>query len=382
MRRALIAVLLLGGCTEVESPIPGLLFDHVAVGGDHSCALTATGDLYCWGSGADGRLGTGSHESTFRPRPVDPTIAFATVTAGREHTCGIDRSEEAYCWGFNAWGQLGVSDRGERDRPSPIPDDRLWQELSAGWYHTCGITTGGELLCWGNNDAGQLGQGTLEQVSWPRQVAGELRFTATTVTGGGYHTCALDVDGRAYCWGRNDQGQLGDGTTERRLRPTPALTERRFVEISAGQAHTCARTESGDVYCWGSNAHGEIGHNAFSRPGVAGSVVPGIVARREVYVWVRAGAEFSCAIDDREIGYCWGDATYGQVGRATRNDWPKPADIPGPLFRAIAAGAGSHACGVSDDRATVYCWGTGPEGELGNPARTFSAVPLPVIFSN
>lgn len=382
MRKAWLAVILLSGCSEVGSPTPGLLFDLVAVGGGHSCAITSTGDLYCWGNGAEGRLGTGDHGTTFRPVLVDTAIAFASVTAGREHTCGVDRSGEAYCWGFNAWGQLGVSNSINQDRPTPIPDDRVWAELSAGWYHTCGITAGSEreLFCWGYNNAGQLGHGTLNKVSWPRQVVGELRFTAATVSAGAFHTCAVDVEGRAWCWGRNDQGQLGDGTTERRLAPTPVAGNRRYVEISAGAAHTCGRATDGTVLCWGANGDGEIGHAAFSRPGVVGSAVPGPVAREEVYVDVATGNAVSCAVAESGIAFCWGDAAWGQIGRATSGDWSRPADIPVLRFDQVALGAGTQACGLAEGRATIYCWGTGSQGELGNPAETYSPVPVPVIF--
>ena len=211
-------------------------------------------------------------------------------------------------------------------------------------------------------------------------MAGEVRALARSVTAGAFHSCALTGEGQAWCWGANSQGQLGDGTTYDRTRPVPVATEERFVEISAGANHTCARSAAGDVYCWGGNEAGQLGHNSVSRPGVPGAVVPGTVARAEVYTSVTAGNGVSCATDQRDVAYCWGEWRYGQIGRVVGGPVQKPADIPGHRFSRVVAGAGTHVCGVERGAGTIRCWGTGPNGELGNASTTFSPVPIPVRF--
>ena len=185
-------------------------------GWNHTCGLTASGRLHCWGLNASGQLGDGSQVDRLTPTQVSGT--FQALATGAEHTCGI--SENALlCWGDNAAGQLGIgSAAGHHPFPQPVrglPSPP--RALAAGAVHTCALLAGGVAYCWGQNLHGQLGDGTTENSPIPVQVSGAERFVS--LHAGGAVTCGFTGDGREYCWGMNQGGQLGDGT--RTNRPYP-----------------------------------------------------------------------------------------------------------------------------------------------------------------
>ena len=233
----------------------------VITGGSHTCAYLESSpwdfddETGCWGSNAEGQLGG--------PNGNPPAYVIA---AGDAHTCGIvwGVSTALYCWGSNKNGQLGAGTVGQFS-PVPFRVGSFFENVavSAGRSHTCAnLTVGGSsgLFCWGLNDDGQVGDGTTIQRSSPALVSGG-GGPFTSVTGGGSHTCALTAAGAAYCWGRNDHGQLGDGTTTMRTSPVLVAGGLTFVSLSAGGSHTCGVTVGG-TYCWGANGSGQLGNGA------------------------------------------------------------------------------------------------------------------------
>jgi len=240
---------------------PGL-FTSVTAGDGHTCAVTAAGDASCWGRNASGQLGDGTTGNRLFPTAVTGGVTFAMLTAGTAHTCGLTATGEAYCWGENEYGQLGDGTTGRRLTPTAVAGGRVFGELAAGSAHTCGRTAAGEVFCWGHNDAGQLGDGTVANRLLPTAVSGGLTFTHLAADVGGTHSCALDAAGAAYCWGDNARGQLGDGTHANRLTPTAVVGGLTFAELSAGGLHTCGIiTAAGVGYCWGANDQGQLGDN-------------------------------------------------------------------------------------------------------------------------
>ncbi len=279
----------LGNGTTVSSAIPvdvsGLESGVVAVsaGGFHTCALTTAGSLKCWGQNNRGQLGDGT--GTNRTTPVDVAGysggAAATSAGGGEllgggHSCALSATGGVECWGRNDYGQLGDGTTG--DSVSPVPVFGLssgMADVRAGRWHTCGRTSGGGVKCWGWNIAGQLGSGTENNSSTPVDVVG-LGDGVEALTAGGSHNCALTASGGVKCWGRNDVGQVGDGTTTyRRLAPVDVLEAAGgspllgVTAVAAGGStstygHTCAVMESGAVKCWGSNEFGQLGDGTTS----------------------------------------------------------------------------------------------------------------------
>src|SRR2546426_491284 len=246
----------------------------VDAGGYHSCALMA-GQAFCWGNNR-GQVGDGTTPDRFVPTAVAGGLTFAALSAGDGASCGLTPTGAAYCWGFNNSGQLGDGTTTDRLSPTPVAGGLTFAMLSAGnnaaGGHTCGVTTSGAAYCWGRNGNGQLGDGTTTDRLVPTPIAGGVAFAA--VITGGQHTCGVTTSGAAYCWGFNGAGGLGDGTTTQRLVPTVVAGGLTFATLSAGGAHTCGVTASGGVCCWGLNGNGQLGDGTVTNRLVPTPVAP------------------------------------------------------------------------------------------------------------
>jgi len=296
---------------------------------------------------------------------------FLTVAAGGLHTCARTNDGHAFCWGFNLYGQAGIGLISFIEA-TPVPVGGAWRPsmLAAGADHSCGIATDGVLSCWGRNDRSQLGRGTDPgDPTLPGPVLSGARFTS--VTAGESHSCALDDDGSAWCWGDNVEGQLGDSQTIARASPV-AVHGGPFTRVSAGAAFTCA-VAGGVAWCWGTNRHAELGdstlddYRAYPRP--VRSAVP--------FESVSAGARHACAVSALSL-LCWGDNRAGQTGTGASDTTvlaPSPV-ISIALAMAVAAG-GRHTCALLAD-STAVCWGANDRGQLGDGTMTPHALPSAV----
>jgi alpha-tubulin suppressor-like RCC1 family protein len=235
-------------------------FRQISTGPTHTCAVGYDDRLpYCWGSNEYGQLGEGSTNSHQTPIAAAGKLRMREVHTGYHHTCGVTTSDVAWCWGANYHGQLGQSTvLSHSDKPIRVSGGRTYRNMTAGWYHSCGVTTGSRVYCWGRGTEGQLGDGTMSSRSAPRAVAGSVLFDR--VTGGEFHTCAESKANTAYCWGANNSGQGGNGTsTSIVVRPTAVAGGHTFAQLSAGSLHTCGKTTGSKAYCWGWNVYGQVG---------------------------------------------------------------------------------------------------------------------------
>lgn len=247
--------------------------------------------------------------------------------------------------------------------------------ISAGGSHTCGLFETGTAYCWGENDFGQLGDGSTNDSPRPAPVAGGLSFER--ISAGGTHTCGLTAAGQAYCWGFNNFGQLGDGTNTQRDHPVMVGGGHLFTAIDAGWDHTCGLTAAGDAYCWGGNEFGPLGDGTNDDRNTPVSVVFGLTFRA-----IAAGAYHTCALDSTGEAYCWGRNQFGQLGFGP--GWDAEVHHTGPgrvvggrTFTKIAAG-GDHTCAVTTGR-DAYCWGLGDLGQLGNGFTADQGTPTLVV---
>lgn len=240
--------------------------------------------------------------------------------------------------------------------------------ISAGVRHSCMLDNDGHALCWGSNDEGQVGDGSYEMRSSPARVAGNFVFSQ--VTAGYAHSCGLTIANEVFCWGGNAAGQLGDGTTSSRTAPVRLNSSVSFKQIRAGRDHTCGLSNSGSVFCWGANADGQLGdrsRQARATPATV-DVSAGVAA-------LAVGWHHSCALTGDGTAWCWGRNESGQLGDGTTTSRSAPVkvqlDVP---LVSIAAGS-SHSCGVSSS-GRAYCWGRSVYGQVG--AGTLAeTVPVP-----
>jgi alpha-tubulin suppressor-like RCC1 family protein len=246
--------------------IGNMRWRSISAGDFHVCGITLEGQAYCWGNGFRGALGNGSVDPLVFPAlvPVAGGYDFAAVFGGAAATCGLLNDGEAFCWGANDFGELGdgLPPEGRRNSPSPQPvvGSHRFSTLSLGSSHTCGITIDQRAFCWGWNAYGQVGDGTTAHTSSPVEVEGGRHWTSLVT--GGYHTCGRTTDGVTYCWGRNDHGQLGTGSTSNSASPQPVAGGEDFVVFTLGEAHSCALTSTGHAWCWGRGDYGQLGTGA------------------------------------------------------------------------------------------------------------------------
>jgi alpha-tubulin suppressor-like RCC1 family protein len=355
-----------------------LAFVQVSTGAFHSCGVTENGRAYCWGGNNAGQLGDGTifgNTARTTPSAVIGGLRFRHVSAGYEHSCGLTTEDRVYCWGQNFFGQLGNgtqgSDHFQVATPAEILGGRRFRQVRAGYSHTCAITTARVAFCWGENLRGQVGDGTSGvNRDVPVRVLGDHGWAQ--LTGGGAHTCGVTQDHQLFCWGLNEHGQLGNGTTTSRTRPVPVSGGREFRQVEAGGEHTCAVSTSDLAYCWGRNFQGSLGDGT-----QADRLTPGAVAGSRRFANVSAGANHSCGVTLPGRGFCWGLNSQGQVGDGTLESRLKPVALAVPLaLKAIVASNLIHTCGVTTANR-AYCWGAG--GLLGDGTRTLRAVPVPVV---
>jgi len=245
--------------------------------------------------------------------------------------------------------------------------------VSGGGLHTCELDSQGGALCWGNNDRGQLGIGTTARGSGAEHVSGDLTFSQ--IASGQDHTCGVSRTGAAYCWGGNTFGQLGTGDAVDHSTPTKVSGDHVFHSIVAGNGYSCGLTAGGEAWCWGRNLYGELGNGSTSNSGL-----PVKVASLVHFVVLTAGAHHACALDQVGQAYCWGQNTYGQLGDGTHIVRAAPAPILGGVaFRTIAAG-GYHSCALTTS-GQPYCWGRNTYGQLGVGDLQEHDTPTPVKTS-
>ena len=299
-------------------------FTRVSAGDFHSCALTGAGDAYCWGSSANGQLGSGGlGTGSAVPLEVEGGHAFTAIEAGGDHTCALDAQGAAYCWGLGVWGQLGIGAPASVATPSLVAGGLTFARIFTGLYSTCALAASGAAYCWGGNDFGQLGGGKVGDayaVQTPTKVATRHAFTTMDLRFS--HACALTAAGEAFCWGRNDFGQLGDGSYEPRAPPTRVSTPLRFTEVAAGGHHSCALGADGRAYCWGNNEWGQLGDNTLTSRTTPEPVYGDVRFRS-----LEAGNNVTCGTTTGGESYCWGSGHFGALGSGLQG-WDTISAVP------------------------------------------------------
>jgi alpha-tubulin suppressor-like RCC1 family protein len=359
--------------------------ESISGGSFHTCALTTAGSVKCWGRNGLGELGDGTNISSATPVDVVGLgSGIAAVSAGGLHSCALTTSGAVKCWGENQYGQLG--DGTNTYSTTPVNVVGLGSGIatvSAGAGHSCAVTTAGAVKCWGSNAIGQLEDGTNANSTTPVEVVG-LGSGVATVSAGGAHSCAVTTTGAVKCWGINGSGApgfgiglLGDGTTADSSTPVDVLGLGSGVTtVSAGDGHSCAVTTAGAVKCWGDNDSGDLGDGT-----ITNSVAPvDVVGLGSGVTAVSAGWSHTCAVTTAGAVKCWGGSPYyGVLGDGATGQSSTPVDVLGlgSGVATVAAGA-VHSCVVTTAGA-VNCWGDNSNGQLGDGTTTAADMPVAAI---
>lgn len=387
-------------CTFGHRPIPPPLTDVVQITTNltGSCARLTSGEARCWGDNEFGRLGDGSVSPSPVPAVVSdttgagPLAGVSDLSAGFSHTCAVLDTGQARCWGWSGNGALGDgTTTAARERPTTVSNETGTGPLTSvtrivtGGNHTCALLTTGQARCWG--DAGVVGDGTSVMRTLPVPVSnpdGTGPLTGITqISARLGHTCALLDTGEAVCWGSNNAGQLGDGTTTARTRPvvvsdptgTGPLTG--IERIEAGYVNTCALLDSGEARCWGQNTHGELGDGTTTGRTRPVPVLDPSGTAPLAGIDAISGGTTNCAHQENGETYCWGQAFDG--GQAQ----PLPVlrtngTGDGPLADVAELTSGDGANCALLTSGQVRCWGDS-WGRLGDGTSVSRARPVAVI---
>jgi alpha-tubulin suppressor-like RCC1 family protein len=308
------------------------------------------------------------------------TVGPVRLSVGNGTACAVLGDGEVACWGSNLYGQLGLASGPDVETHLPSRVSGVSGAVSVGTraFVSCALAQGGRVQCWGSNQHGALGNGSTTPSSTAQTVvdaSGQPLVGIRSLGVGEEHACALDGTGAAWCWGANRWGQLGDGTTNDRTSATRVASPSgvQFSQVSAGLEHTCAVTGDGGAYCWGANNYGQLNHGAdggtpfLSAPaGLSPTLIPGLEPLQQL----SAGDRHTCAVGSSGDVTCWGDNARSQAGAPVTSLIP-PVPLAG--VSSVSSG-GRHTCALTVT-GQVLCWGSNLDGQLGSKAPMVPGVP-------
>lgn len=357
--------------------------ETISGGESHTCATASDGQAYCWGRNQHGQLGTGDTNQTTVPVAVDTSgvlngLTIKQISASTYHTCAIASDDQAYCWGYNASGQLGSNVGSQSVVPVAVDTsgelhNKTVLQISAGMDHTCVATSDGEAYCWGGNDSGQLGnndQPNRSLVPVAVDTSGELNNKAVWQIAAGRHfTCAVATDNvtlesRAYCWGGNEYGQLGDNSSNSSPIPVAVdtsgvlngLTVKQITAMNSNiySANACVIASDNKAYCWGRNDRGRLGDGTANNSPVPVAVDTSRMLAGKDIKQISAGGTHTCAVTIDDWAYCWGYSAYGQLGNGTVITSYFPAEVaPGGASQNIQVKFGDNPSTNVDWRSST-----------------------------
>ena len=343
-------------------------------GSNHTC-LAKNGNVYCWGFNNNFQLGDGTTTSRNTPQMVSGLDSPISVSAGGTQSCAVLSNGLLLCWG-NRGGPNPIGAPSKIQNASGPLTNVRYVDLGGESYgkdNGCAITTAGALWCWGANDRGQVGDGTTDDRINAVQI---IASNVIAVSVGINHSCAVLQSGVVQCWGANNVGQLGDGlaidSTSFSNSPQAAALSG-AVGISVNGSNSCALINDGTVKCWGSNSNMQLGSGLFS----VSSSIPTAVVGLSGAIGISTGGTHACALLSNGTVMCWGNSNYRQGGRL--GSLLAPGLVEG-ITNATAVTAGLfHTCaliGTND----VKCWGDGSNGILGDGVST-EATGVPVSIA-
>ena len=336
----------------VENKEDLMLAKHIIGGFGYVCAVALDGRVYCWGSNSNGKIGSGNTSSALVPSAVKISGALVgkvikqiEPSSAGNHSCVIASDDKAYCWGHNGFGQLGNNNTVNSLTPVAVDTagvlaSKTIKQIASGGISSCVIASDDKAYCWGSNNFGQLGNGNLKNSSTPTPVSttGVLAGkTIKQITAGNSYFCVIASDDKAYCWGGGRRGALGNGSTLSLVISTPTpvsttgvLAGKTIKQITAGTEFTCAIASDDKAYCWGSNSSGQLGNNSTINSGVPVAVNTSGVLAGKTIKQISAGSSHTCAIASDDKAYCWGSNSSGELGNNSTINSGVPTHVYAP----------------------------------------------------
>ena len=353
-----------GDNSEEDQPESDYTFESLAVGPNHTCALTTENTIRCWGA--------------INLIPIDPVVEYdapvADISTAESHLCAVTESGTVNCRGDNSAGQLGresgeqhdgwVSATWTGESTEPV------QKLQSGMLFSIGLTEDGGIAAWGENDSRQSrpGFGNLDEPTWRATTLALLDEPFRGISAGVRHACGIREAGSLQCWGNNRSGQLGFGPCEPDKQPCSANKianiEGTFKSVSAGAHHTCGLKSSGDVTCWGDGEAGQLGGRGTTKQTIQPVDVP---VQQTLRSLGKAMGDTQCGISQDDDVICWGNNRAGQALPSSSDEQPLagPAQIELNGASAVDVGSGvQHSCALFDS-VRVRCWGSNQKGQVG-----------------
>jgi uncharacterized repeat protein (TIGR03803 family) len=305
-------------------PVSGAIWTGVGAGSTHTVAVKSDGTLWAWGSNGNGQLGDGTTTQRNSPVQIGTDTNWVKVATGNTHTLALKADGTLWAWGYNSDGQLGngVADSNAHPVPAQVGTATNWTSVVSHGYHIIATRSDGTLWGWGYNGYGEIGNGTTTSpVSTPLQIGTATNWRS--ISGGLYHTTATRTDGTLWGWGRNAEGQLGDGTTTQRTSPVQIGTATNWNTVANGNYHTLATKTDGSLWTWGYNFFSQLGNAATanrSAPAQLGTSTG----------WTRVFEGTNQTLIGTTDGSLWacGSTNFGTTGYAWRNQWVPDLVLP------------------------------------------------------
>jgi alpha-tubulin suppressor-like RCC1 family protein len=312
--------------TNKSSPVQVPEFSHVtmiAAGESHSLALKDDGSVWVWGHNVFAQLGDGTTTAKRNHVQVSGLSHVTMIATGAFHNLALKDDGSVWAWGYNNYGQLGDGTTTIiKSYPVQVSDLSNVIMIAAGSYQSLALKNDGSVWAWGRNDYGQLGDGTTTTKSSPVQVTGLLNVTM--ITGGFYHSLALKNDGSIWAWGRNNEGQLGIGTTTNESSPVQVSGLSHVSMVAGGYYHSLALKDDGSVWTWGDNNRGQLGNGT-----TTSASSPVQVSEISHVTMIASGYHHNLVIKDDDSVWAWGENYYGMLG------YGYPEYLPEPVYSEI-----------------------------------------------
>ena len=345
----------------------------IATGAAHSFALCSDSTVRAWGYDYQGQLGNGTNTNSNVPVQVSSLTGITAIAGGGSHSLALKIDGTVWAWGSNMEGELGNGTTADSNVPVQVSSLTGITAVAGGETHSLALKNDGTVWAWGDNYSGELGNGTNINSTVPVQVSSLTGITA--IAGGGPHSLALKNDGTLWAWGINGSGQLGNGTNIDSNVPVQVSSLAGITAIAAGGWHSLALKNDGRVWAWGANNDGQLGNGST----ILGSNVPVEVSSLTGIIAIAGGNVHSLALKNNGTVWAWGNNSYGELGI-----WGQGGDANVPVqtlyltgIAAIASHA-NHSLALKND-GSVWAWGWGDLGQLGNGASTTLSVAVQVI---